>query len=246
MKTKLSKRILSVVLAALMVVTSVPLMAISAFADVSSSDLNVSALDSYAKDLYDAMGEFEDKLQEDVIYADATTAYAKYVDAQKAFDAYVYGTVDKSVAETAASELRAAMDAMTVYTGKMTGNAVPTFADSPEDQMTQYAGEGYSNVLYYPQATELGVNTVAAVRCNIVYSANPVLLYDGQTDVKMPVMMSGYLTEGKTRYVYSAYPTATADGSADHDSFQLTGYWHSGTYYESDKNGPWLKAEDIM
>lgn len=242
MKTKLSKRILSVVLAALMVVTSVPLMAFSAFADVSSSDLNVSALDSYAKDLYDAMGEFEDKLQEDVIYADATTAYAKYVDAQEAFDAYVYGTVDKSVAETAASELRAAMDAMTVYTGKMTGNAVPTFVDSPEDQMTQYAGEGYSNVLYYPQATELGVNTVAEVRCNVVYSANPVLLYDGQTDVKMPVMMSGYLTDGKTRYVYSAYPTATADGSADHDSFQLTGYWHSGTYYESDKNGPWFKS----
>lgn len=233
MKTKLSKRILSVVLAALMVVTSVPLMAISAFADVSSSDLNVSALDSYAKDLYDAMDEFEAKLHEDVIYADATTAYAKYVDAQKAFDAYVYGTADKSVAENAASQLRAAMDAMTVYTGKMTGNAVPTFADSTEDEMTPYAGEGYSNILYYPQATELGVNTAASVRCNVVYSANPVLLYDGQTDVKMPVMMSGYVTEGKKRYVYSAYPTATADGSADHDSFQLTGYWHNGSYTDN-------------
>ncbi|MDE6469631.1 MAG: hypothetical protein K2L19_01230 [Eubacterium sp.] len=233
MKTKLSKRILSVVLAALMVVTSVPLMAISAFADVSSSDLNVSALDSYAKDLYDAMDEFEAKLHEDVIYADATTAYAKYVDAQKAFDAYVYGTADKSVAENAASQLRAAMDAMTVYTGKMTGNAVPTFADSTEDEMAPYAGEGYSNILYYPQATELGVNEVKSVRCNVVYSANPVLLYDGQTDVKMPVMMSGYLTEGKKRYVYSSYPTATTDGSADHDSFQLTGYWHNGSYTDN-------------
>lgn len=244
MKTKLSKRILSVVLAALMVVTSVPLMAFSAFADVSSSNLNVSALDSYAKDLYDAMGEFEDKLQEDVIYADATTAYAKYVAAQEAFDAYVYGTVDKSVAETAASELRAAMDAMTVYTGKMTANVVPTFANSTEDQMREYAGTGFSNILYYPQATELGNNTVAAVRCNIVYSANPVLLYDGQTDVKMPVMMSGYLTDGKPRYIYSSYPTATADGSADHDSFQLVGYWKSGAYGEkiqtNKNNGSYL------
>lgn len=241
MKTKLSKRILSVVLAALMVVTSVPLMAFSAFADVSSSDLNVSALDSYAKDLYDAMGEFEDKLQEDVIYADATTAYAKYVDAQKAFDAYVYGTVDKSVAETAASELRAAMDAMTVYTGKMTANVIPTFpawdeGKTAEESMADYNGTGFSNILYYPQATELGKNSVANVDVNVVYSANPVLLYDGQTDVKMPVMMSGYLNGGnKRRYVYAAYPTSTTDGSADHDSFQLTGYWHSGAYHNASR-----------
>lgn len=244
MKTKLSKRILSVILAALMVVTSVPLMAISAFADASTSDLNVSALDSYAKNLYDEMEAFEDKLQEDVVYADVTTAYAKYVAAQKAFDAYVYGRGTVESVETAASELRAAADAMVVYTGKATGNAIPTFPNSSATDMQDYAGVAYNNVLQASTAVQVSEGGPSGgVTHNVYYAPDAVLLYDGSgDDIILPVMMSANCAASsdgynKNRWIWSAYPTASTSAYTDNEDFYLDQRWVSGN--GNDANWSW-------
>lgn len=248
MKTKLSKRILSVVLAALMVVTSVPLMAISAFADASTSDLNVSALDSYAKNLYDEMEAFEDKLQEDVVYADVTTAYAKYVAAQKAFDAYVYGRGTVESVETAASELRAAADAMVVYTGKATGNAIPTFANSSASDMQGYAGVAYKNVLSASTAVQVTSGEAAGVDHHFYYAPDAVLLYDGSgDDIILPVMLSGNGSANangyKNRWIWSAYPSASNTSQEDNADFYLDQRWKSGNGGDANWNWNWWSVE---
>lgn len=259
MKTKLSKRILSVVLAALMVVTSIPLMAMPAFADVSSSDvsssdLNVSALDSYAKELYDEMTAFEDKLQEDVYYSDIATAYSKYVAAQKIFDAYVYGsgTVSSANVEAAAAALRNASDAMPVFTGKATGNAIPTFpaydsGKTAEESMAEYKGTGFNNVLKASTAEKvLEAGQVGGIMHNVYYAPDATLLYDGSGDaIILPVLMAayaqaskeGYDGSNKGRWIWSAYPSQNASSTSDSADFYLDTRWQS-SYTDGSTTGP--------
>lgn len=225
MKTKLSKRILSVFLAALMIVTSIPLMASNVFADVDPSDVSTMELDSYAKALNDEMKAFALKL-DGTVYSNISQAYTAYVNAQKAFDAYVYGTADSSTTVAAKDALKAASEKMTAYTGKMTGNAVPRF---PNDDGTIGLGEGYSNLLYHPTPVEVGSLTNANVITTLVQSNNAVLLYDGQTEVRMPVMFTAKVNANKNRYVYAIYPTDnTTNGSTDSAAFQLVNYWRNG------------------
>lgn len=73
MKTKLSKKILSAFLAMLMVVTSVPLASVTAFA----------ADDAAVTEVKNAMAAFERQLQTEGAFTNVTNAYNAYVDCQR-------------------------------------------------------------------------------------------------------------------------------------------------------------------
>lgn len=230
MKTKLSKRLLSVLLAVMMVVTSLPFVAITAYATT---------------DLENLMEELDTMLSEDgAAYTNVEPAYLAYVEAQKAIDAYKYGGAAHSVVTTAFNNLEKAMDQMNHFTG-YTGTAIPTFPNSGTgaDAMGGFAGIGFNNVLYAPQATQVTApDVVGNVYHHMYYSANAVLLYDGQNDVILPVMMSADIEVNangynKTRYIWSCYPS---DSNGNDDAnWYFEGQWNSGNGGDANWNWNW-------
>ncbi len=237
MKTKLSKKILAAFLSALMVVTSLPVMA---FATVDmSSDAAVQAVE-------DAMDAFETKVDAvGKMYHNMSAAYTAYVDCQKALDAYIYGGNTNALSGKAAA-LNTAVANMTEYDGSATVNYVtPTFSDSSASEMEAYNGVAYSQVIYAPQATEQTSNDDAHVGNafhKTYYATNPILLYTGSNDVlRLPVMMSAQMEASsngysKDRYIWFAYPTSqqetiveTGRTSDPDDLFwELIGSWKGG------------------
>ncbi|MCH5321824.1 MAG: hypothetical protein J1E36_08660, partial [Eubacterium sp.] len=134
MKTKFSKRLLSILLAVMMLVTSLPFVSITAYAVTT--------------DLKNAMEMLDTLLSADgAAYANVEPAYNAYVDAQKALDAYTYGGATTNVLTTATNKLNAAISAMDHFEG-YTGTAIPTFPTSTTNDMAEYEGVGFSNVLY--------------------------------------------------------------------------------------------------
>ncbi len=237
MKIKFSKKILSVVLAVLMVVTSVPVIGFAAFAEDNSIDPAVAEVQA-------AMDNFYQKLAAQGSFTNVGPAYDAFVDCQKALDAYIYGGEDDAL-NGKAEALTNAMNNIQSFTG-YTGTAVPTFNDSPasgDGSMAPYAGIGYNNVLYAPLATQL---TRSAAKGNayhsIHYGANSVLLYDGVNDTILPVMVSGLMEASangysKTRYIYSSYPS---DASGNDDAnWSLVGAWRSGNGGTADWDWSW-------
>lgn len=175
MKTKLSKRILSILLAALMVVTSVPLMAFAA-----TIDADVDAVDPAVQEVLDAMEKYEQKM-DGTIYKNISAAYNAYVDAQKALDAYIYGG-DKNVIAGKAKALADAADSLADFVAyKGTGTAKIGQSVIPEDV--------YSNLLYANGSTDTDYSTgVEAGKLSgamkygcfgYIYYPETVLLYDG-------------------------------------------------------------------
>lgn len=238
MRTKLSKRILSVLLAALMVVTSVPLMSFSAFAAETDAITDPEVLAAQ-----EAMQAFADKLAtEGAAYGNVGPAYNAYVDVQEAIDAYYYGGADVSTLHDAVDALNTASDQMTDFTG-YTGTAIPTFPNSTADDMREYAGAGFNNVLYASQATAVTTGgPTGGVQHNVYYAPNAVLLYDGQNDVILPVMMSANKDNSgnahdKNRYIWSCYPSDSS-GNDDAD-WALVGQWQSGNGNDANWNWNW-------
>lgn len=134
MKFKGSKKIVSLFLAVLMVVSSVPAFALNASAAVNSSD--VSALET-------AMRSYEDKMQKGGIMTNMKAAYDAYVNAQKAIDAVKYGYSTSIDAASVANNLTNATNAMTKWTA-------PTFTTSAY-HMNNVATGAYKNVVYGPK-----------------------------------------------------------------------------------------------
>lgn len=242
MRTKLSKRILSVLLAALMVVTSVPLMSFSAFAAETDAITDPEVLAAQ-----EAMQAFAEKLAtEGASYGNVEPAYNAYVDVQEAIDAYYYGGADVSALHDAVDALNTASDQMTNFTG-YTGTAVPTFSNSTADDMREFAGTGYNNVLYASQAVAVTTGgPTGGVQHNVYYAPDAVLLYDGQNDVILPVMMSANEDASddawdKDRYIWSCYPS---DNSGNDDAdWALVGQWQSGNGNDANWNWNWWSGQ---
>lgn len=243
MRTKLSKRILSVLLAALMVVTSVPLMSFSAFAAETDAVADPEVLAAQ-----EAMQAFAEKLAtEGASYGNVEPAYNAYVDVQEAIDAYYYGgAADASALHDAVDALNTASDQMTNFTG-YTGTAVPTFSNSTADDMREFAGTGYNNVLYASQAVAVTTGgPTGGVQHNVYYAPDAVLLYDGQNDVILPVMMSANedASDGawdRDRYIWSCYPS---DNSGNDDAdWALVGQWQSGNGNNANWNWNWWSGQ---
>ena len=92
MKKRLPKKILAAFLAAMMVVTSVPFSAITAFAANGYVDV---ATDAKVQAVETAMKNFQSVLAEDKSYSNVGPAYAAYVACQQGLDAYIYGGESK-------------------------------------------------------------------------------------------------------------------------------------------------------
>lgn len=131
MKFKGSKKLLSLFLAVLMVVSSVPAFALSASAAVNSTD--VSALET-------AMHNYESKMTGGKIYTNMLSAYKYYEAAQKAIDAVKYGYNSAIDVSVVANNLNNAVTSMTEW------NA-PTFTATAYHKTTE-ATDGYSSLVY--------------------------------------------------------------------------------------------------
>lgn len=238
MRTKLSKRILSVLLAALMVVTSVPLMAFTAFADSTTdaiTDENVVAAQN-------AMDAFADKLAaEGAAYGNVTPAYNAFVNVQKAIDAYYYGGADVSTLNQAVEALNTASSQMTDFTGYTVDNSALSSQIWAGDSTNNYT-DYYKNVLWidsgyspsFVDSDEPGVNCDyvmipgKTITTALAYPT-AVLLYDGVNTPATSVMAvaqgngsdTGGLIDYYERYTYSIALTAG-------EGLSLLRNWQSG------------------
>lgn len=195
MKFKGSKKIVSLFLAVLMVVSSVPAFAINASAAVNTST-DVSALKT-------AMTTYETKMTSGKIYTNMANAYTYYIAAQKAYDACVYGYNDAYVAK-ATTDLTNATNAMTEWTA-------PTFTASAY-HMNNVATGAYKNVVYGPKGdtwwTPNDYNyDGGAFGVKVALSNNVVTCYDG-TDTYIPIMLQCYSSQAftlpGTRQIYKS------------------------------------------
>ena len=213
MKTKLSKRILSVFLAALMMVTSVPVAAFTAFADNSGTVVT----DGYIDAAREQMAAFEEKLETpNASYKKVTNAYNAYVGCQEALDAYMYGGVSSSVIEQATNNLKTAIAGIEDYTGDAAISAVnekdsTTYSkvwSGDSDAATSYKNVLWSETNYNAErGSANGLNTSNQSAPNvktILYYPEVTLLYDGKNipQATMRVTATGDgSTNNKTRYV---------------------------------------------
>ncbi len=186
MKTKVSKRILSVLLAALMVITSVPL---TVFAFNVSADIDASK-DPAVIEVTDAMTAYEKKM-DGKVYTNMSEAYAAYMDAYKAIDLYVYGGVSNAL-EGKAAALKDATDAMNEWT-PATFTAQAYYSGNGESNV---ATGGYSNVVYASKTTNFSNETRILGGTGVNYKlAVPnvmVNVYDGQNPVTSPIVFEAY------------------------------------------------------
>lgn len=245
MKTKTSKKVLSFILAVMMLVTSIPMLGFVALAD------EAAATDSAVVEVQDAMDAFETKLSSAGAFTNVVAAYNAYVDCQKALDAYIYGGESNALAGKA-SALNTAIGNIGTFTPK-TASAIPTFANSSASDMKNYAGEGFGNILYSSTAESIGSAYAGQAGFQIIMSKDITVLYDGSNDILIPVMLDAYKSNNatpdvesstntaysKTRYFYAAYPSTAADGSTDDTNFNLVGYWQSGGGADANWNWNW-------
>lgn len=171
MKIKFSKKVLSVILAALMVVTSIPLVTLSA------SAADTAALES-------AISEYEAKMStisSTNVYTNMSTAYNAYMEAKKALN-----DPDSYDVAALASQLSSATANMQKWT-RAEFNA-------PAYHQGQVATGAYSNVVYDSGSTEWGASGVddyiGVGRNSFKFAtpANIVLAYDGINQVYSPIV----------------------------------------------------------
>lgn len=222
MKFKGSKKIVSLFLAVLMVVSSVPAFALNASAATNTTD--VSALET-------AMQNYVDKMQnlqkENVgIMTNMKAAYDAYVNAQKAIDAIKYGYSTSINVSAVANNLTDATNKMspwTSYKGTMRSK-MPNDANYLDNQ---YMANTYKNLLYADEtATQTSVTKVQVyeglfkgkIYCNgSFYYSNVVMLYDNKTAPQTGVMFNVLPSKtdptlgGKTKE-YAAWMSANNGG----------------------------------
>lgn len=168
--------------------------------------------------------------KESLIYTNMLPAYQAYLKAVRYRDAFAYGGHD---APTEA-ELNAASEDLATKTAQMTqwtDNVTGKFT-SAQPQFTNPSGTGkvnntsdytyYNNIIYtedcksthtgYTWGSGSGLSGMAiefdaaADTYVQVYYPNTVLLYDGSSDVIMPVMFMAIKNVNKTRCVWQVYP----------------------------------------
>lgn len=198
MKFKGSKKIVSLFLAVLMVVSSVPAFALNTSAAVNSTD--VSALET-------AMHSYEDKMKNGDIMTNMKAAYDAYVNAQKAIDAVRYGYSTSINVASVAANLTNATNAMTKWTA-------PTFT-APAYHMNNVAKGAYKNVVYGPSGDTWWTpnnsynfgDTDNLFGVKVALSNNVVTCYDG-TDTYIPILLQCYsqkaLSVPGTRQIYKS------------------------------------------
>ena len=136
MKTRKGKRFLSALLAAIMVLTALPLTALAEGPTPAKSDALIT--------LDNAINAYESAM-DGKIYADMATAYDKYMAAKQARDMYVYGG-------DASQDLRTAAQALTTATTEMQKTVLSsdvTYATVTDSSGATVASDYANGLLYY-------------------------------------------------------------------------------------------------
>lgn len=249
MKKRLPKKILAAFLAAMMVVTSVPFSAITAFAANGYVDV---ATDEKVQAVETAMKNFQSVLAEDKSYSNVGPAYAAYVACQQGLDAYIYGG-ESNALDGLADKLNTAVSAITEFTGIKANTGkyrqVKVYAndDTGFDEAT-YLKDGYQNVLWLE--TGINTNNNDGKQSKEDYSSltlfypSATLLYDGETTPATSVMAvasgEGSWTWGSSDRYISAITLENAKdginisrnwrGGSSNLDFNWSWYWNGNKY----------------
>lgn len=211
MKITKSKRFLAMLLSVLMVLTSLPIVAFTAFGAAAAAE------DPAVTEVKTAMQKYEQKLDNGTVYTNMSVAYQAYVDCQKALDAYQYGTTkndDGSYKNDFTGALSGKADALNNAINNMsefvpyTGTAHGTFPSDKDYVSDDNYKENYKNILYSAPVTTtpvyyaenqpvtdpwrtwfLGTLKATTADTNIFMSTDTVMLYDGVTNPQTGVMM---------------------------------------------------------
>lgn len=211
MKITKSKRFLAMLLSVLMVLTSLPIAAFTAFGAAAATE------DPAVTEVKTAMQKYEQKLDNGTVYTNMSAAYQAYVDCQKALDAYQYGTTkndDGSYQNDFTGALSGKADALNIAVNNMsefvpyTGTAHGTFPNDANNASEAEYAENYKNILYSAPVTRdpvyyaenqavtdpwrtwiLGTLKATTADTSIFMSTDTVMLYDGITNPQTGVMM---------------------------------------------------------
>ena len=211
MKITKSKRFLAMLLSVLMVLTSLPIAAFTAFGAAAAAE------DPAVTEVKTAMQKYEQKLDNGTVYTNMSAAYQAYVDCQKALDAYQYGTTkndDGSYKNDFTGALSGKADALNNAVNNMsefvpyTGTAHGTFPNDANNASEAEYAENYKNILYSAPVTRdpvyyaenqavtdpwrtwiLGTLKATTADTSIFMSTDTVMLYDGITNPQTGVMM---------------------------------------------------------
>lgn len=211
MKITKSKRFLAMLLSVLMVLTSLPIAAFTAFGAAAATE------DPAVTEVKTAMQKYEKKLDNGTVYTNMSAAYQAYVDCQKALDAYQYGTTkndDGSYKNDFTGALSGKADALNDAVNNMsefvpyTGTAHGTFPNDADNASEAEYAENYKNILYSAPVTrdpvyyaenqavtdpwrtwDFGPLKATTADTSIFMSTDTVMLYDGITNPQTGVMM---------------------------------------------------------
>lgn len=211
MKITKSKRFLAMLLSVLMVLTSLPIAAFTAFGAAAAAE------DPAVTEVKTAMQKYEQKLDNGTVYTNMLVAYQAYVDCQKALDAYQYGTTkndDGSYKNDFTGALSGKADALNNAVNNMsefvpyTGTAHGTFPNDANNASEAEYAENYKNILYSAPVTRdpvyyaenqavtdpwrtwiFGDLKATTADTSIFMSTDTVMLYDGITNPQTGVMM---------------------------------------------------------
>lgn len=234
MKKRLPKKILAAFLAAMMVVTSVPFSAITAFAANGYVDV---ATDAKVQAVETSMKKFQSELAKDKSYSNVVPAYKAYVACQQGLDAYIYGG-ESNALDGLADKLDTAVAGMTEFTGIKANTGkyrqVKVYAndDTGYDEAT-YLKDGYQNVLWLETGITTdnndGKQSKEDYSSLTLYYPSATLLYDGETTPATSVMAvasgEGSWTWGASDRYISAI---TLDKNAK-DSINISRNWRGGS-----------------
>ena len=217
---KTTRKIISMLMAVMMVVTMLPL---TAFAATTNNET-----DAAVADLKAAITAYEEKM-DGTVYTNMSAAYTAYVNANAAIDAYVYGdaSIDLATYKDALTTATANMGAVTDPAANATANSrdVDDAISSDYAKMLLYSSKPSDSVY------DEGDSNKSNVRFQMYYPANTICLYDGETAPRIPVFAFWYYdqTGFSSRKVYSLFPTdmaTTGSPAADSTEFKLQEEWH--------------------
>lgn len=249
MKKRLPKKILAAFLAAMMVVTSVPFSAITAFAANGYVDV---ATDAKVQAVETSMKKFQSELAKDKSYSNVVPAYKAYVACQQGLDAYIYGG-ESDALDGLADKLDTAVAGMTEFTGIKANTGkyrqVKVYAndDTGYDEAT-YLKDGYQNVLWLETGittdNDDGKQSKEDYSALTLYYPSATLLYDGETTPATSVMAvatgEGSWTWGASDRYISAITLENAKdginisrnwrGGSSNLDFNWSWYWNGNKY----------------
>ncbi len=230
---KTTKKIISMLMAVMMVVTMLPL---TAFAATTNNETDAAVVDLKA-----AITAYEEKM-DGTVYTNMSAAYTAYVNANAAIDAYVYGdaSIDLATYKNALTTATANMGTVTDPAATATANSrdVDDAISSDYAKMLLYSSKPKDSVY------DEGEGNKRNVRFQMYYPANTICLYDGETAPRIPVFAFWYYdqTGFSSRKVYSLFPTdmaTTGSPAADSTEFKLQEEWHGNLNIGT---GDWTSA----